>query len=568
MSRMRQMNEKGWDRAICFITIVIVVFLVVAGILMDAFGINPARITDVNDYVTSYVVRTDGTSEKGNKTSYPTTQKGDKAVLLVSDIPALEDGEAAALCFHEWNMSVVAYYHDKQIYSNLEKTTQTKNIIGHRYIVVPVPADYEGDNIRIELTNTQSSGESYVDMWMCSMSGAYKSMLSGHEISFSGLIAIIFVSVLVVLMMFLMGIISRKINPLIFLMLFLVLISCWNFGSCGFLYIMTDSILLSSLVEYAAIFLAPIPLSIYMYIKLRCKFPKIVLAICTIWFSALSVTTFVSWYMEMQVNYGMLLMSLHLSIMFMLMFYIISLIVEMLKHKHHDMQLADWGFMICMIIAFLEFFRRDYVNYITADVLILRESLSVYAIAVLAVSNIASIASMYAKEFTEQMQKAQLEKMAYSDQLTGIPNRSGCYKKMDEMINEGRVDYTMIFMDLNYLKKANDQYGHETGDALLKNVATVISKVFSNVGFYGRWGGDEFIACVPGDPEVANEIVARLNQAIRQANEENELPVELSVAVGCIYSSSDEPLMPADAVSLADHQMYLRKKQMKNETIA
>ena len=200
--------------------------------------------------------------------------------------------------------------------------------------------------------------------------------------------------------------------------------------------------------------------------------------------------------------------------------------------------------------------------------LILRESLSVYAIAVLAVSNIASIASMYAKEFTEQMQKAQLEKMAYSDQLTGIPNRSGCYKKMDEMINEGRVDYTMIFMDLNYLKKANDQYGHETGDALLKNVATVISKVFSNVGFYGRWGGDEFIACVPGDPEVANEIVARLNQAIRQANEENELPVELSVAVGCIYSSSDEPLMPADAVSLADHQMYLRKKQMKNETIA
>ncbi len=563
MSQIRQMTKDEWERSVRVITIAIILILIIVGIMMSTFGINTAQITDISNYVESYVIKNDGTTLEGNGVSFPTVRKGEKAIVTVSNLPT-QDDTLMALCFHEWTMSVRVYYHNEEIYSTGTTNSLADTLIGHRYVVVYIPEDYDGSEITIELTNTQSTGQSYIDLWECPLECAYKSMLSGHEISYMGLISIIFISFISIIIILSMGIITKRINPLLYLMFFQGFTACWNFGSCGFYYITTDSVAFSSLTEYAAIFLAPIPLTIYMRTKLKGKYVKRFISFCTAWFIVLGFITFVTASSPVSPDCGYLLMILHVSIMFKLLFYVISLIFEVFHSKRHDMQIADWGFITCMIIAFLEFFRRDFVNYISADIAFLRDSISVYAVAILTVSTTATIASVYAMEFTKQMQRAQLENMAFNDQLTGILNRAGCSRELERLANEHVKNYTMIFMDLNYLKKANDEHGHETGDALLKDAASVISKTFAKTGFCGRWGGDEFIACIPGAPKKADKKLAELIESIKEYNENHDSPVELSIAAGRIYSSAEAPLSPEDAVKKADEQMYLKKQQMKS----
>ena len=68
--------------------------------------------------------------------------------------------------------------------------------------------------------------------------------------------------------------------------------------------------------------------------------------------------------------------------------------------------------------------------------------------------------------------------------------------KIEEMEKNKVQEYTMVFIDLNDLKKTNDSLGHDAGDQLLQVTAETIMEFFNENGFTSRWGGDEFVACV------------------------------------------------------------------------
>ena len=94
-------------------------------------------------------------------------------------------------------------------------------------------------------------------------------------------------------------------------------------------------------------------------------------------------------------------------------------------------------------------------------------------------------------------------------------------------------------------------------------------KAFEKRGFYGRWGGDEFLACVIGGKQAGEEALAAFRKETAEINErETDLPFGLSVAVGTAVSSDSAPLDPIEAVNLADEQMYEDKKRMKAERTA
>nr|WP_263323139.1 EAL domain-containing protein [Neobacillus sp. Marseille-Q6967] len=89
-----------------------------------------------------------------------------------------------------------------------------------------------------------------------------------------------------------------------------------------------------------------------------------------------------------------------------------------------------------------------------------------------------------------------VNKLAYYDNITGIPNRNLFYKKANEIIksaHEKQFSFALMFLDLDNFKMINDTFGHQVGDELIKKVSDKLSELVLKTGFLARIGGDEFV---------------------------------------------------------------------------
>lgn len=90
----------------------------------------------------------------------------------------------------------------------------------------------------------------------------------------------------------------------------------------------------------------------------------------------------------------------------------------------------------------------------------------------------------------------ELAYLALHDQLTGIPNRryiDSTLKNFIRQYNDLNLSFSVMMIDIDHFKSINDTYGHDTGDKVLKMVATTLSEIFTEPTFIGRWGGEEFM---------------------------------------------------------------------------
>ncbi|MGO9874456.1 MAG: GGDEF domain-containing protein [Acidimicrobiia bacterium] len=115
---------------------------------------------------------------------------------------------------------------------------------------------------------------------------------------------------------------------------------------------------------------------------------------------------------------------------------------------------------------------------------------------------------MNLRDVTEQRAlEAQLEYRASVDALTGLPNRAAL---MQQLSQRGALDdTTVLFIDLDGFKEVNDALGHESGDGVLRDVASRISADMPAGVSVGRLGGDEFLAIMSGAEQAAALAVAR-----------------------------------------------------------
>lgn len=95
----------------------------------------------------------------------------------------------------------------------------------------------------------------------------------------------------------------------------------------------------------------------------------------------------------------------------------------------------------------------------------------------------------------------QLKELAYKDGLTGIYNRSYFYEQAKKLtiasMESGEV-VSFILFDIDHFKKINDNYGHAYGDEAIKHIVSIAKKTLCDKGIFGRYGGEEFVICLPG----------------------------------------------------------------------
>lgn len=161
-----------------------------------------------------------------------------------------------------------------------------------------------------------------------------------------------------------------------------------------------------------------------------------------------------------------------------------------------------------------------------------------------------------------------LENSAYRDTLTGLQNRTAFYEytaEINQKLKNGNADFSALMIDVNYLKKMNDVYGHEQGNIYLHGAADLIRKVFGDDCVY-RIGGDEFAAILEGkaQDDAEQNIRTFKDEIARMKDDESLQPWEkISAAVGLARFDRETESLTEETLRHADEEMYRDKVAMK-----
>ena len=160
---------------------------------------------------------------------------------------------------------------------------------------------------------------------------------------------------------------------------------------------------------------------------------------------------------------------------------------------------------------------------------------------------------------------SELQKLAQYDELTSLPNRSLFTEQLARALGRSQrksAPLAVLFIDLDRFKSVNDTLGHDTGDALLCQVAGRLRKHLRIGDFSGRWGGDEFVVCLEDFGESGNAAAAaqKLLLVLSEKYEIRNSEVYATPSIGiAIYPESGEA---ADRlIKAADLAMYEAKKR-------
>jgi len=150
-----------------------------------------------------------------------------------------------------------------------------------------------------------------------------------------------------------------------------------------------------------------------------------------------------------------------------------------------------------------------------------------------------------------------ISQLAATDGLTGILNRRAFMERLDAELNRAQRNsepLSIVMIDIDYFKKVNDTYGHLSGDVLLQEFARHMSSLLRNYDFIGRYGGEEFVVCLPG---------ARQSQAVHIAERLRMSLLELAIDIPgneeAIQITASFGVAGNDAVSAANSDVLLNK---------
>lgn len=173
-------------------------------------------------------------------------------------------------------------------------------------------------------------------------------------------------------------------------------------------------------------------------------------------------------------------------------------------------------------------------------------------------------AQTFRNHLEEQRQRALL------DSLTGLANRAGLQKRMEEEFERwGRYggELLMAVLDVDHFKSINDRFGHLAGDKVLRLIAQQLSQRLRKSDFIGRFGGEEFVLLLPGTTQDQAAVVL---EALRQGIEESPFHfkterVTITISVGFTAFRPADTL--DDVFGRADRAMYQAKEQGRNRIL-
>lgn len=156
----------------------------------------------------------------------------------------------------------------------------------------------------------------------------------------------------------------------------------------------------------------------------------------------------------------------------------------------------------------------------------------------------------------------EVSEAALTDELTGLLNRRGFFLFAQQQVNLAsryKKYIGLIFLDINDLKKINDDYGHKVGDKAIQAYGKNIRECLRSCDLAARLGGDEFVVLLFINNET--ELLA-INERLRKSIEAQTLNLNISIkaSTGTTFASYESDICLADLIEDADRDMYAMKK--------
>ena len=172
----------------------------------------------------------------------------------------------------------------------------------------------------------------------------------------------------------------------------------------------------------------------------------------------------------------------------------------------------------------------------------------------------------------------QLRRSSLFDTLTGVNNRHFFEQRMDEEISRSirtGDQLSCLFIDIDFFKKVNDEYGHQAGDVALKLVANCLRQQLRGNDVLARYGGEEFVAILPTASESKGlEVAERMRQSVERLAIDVAKGISLQVTISVGVSTfvvqeigQSKPIDKAVLIERADKALYEAKNTGRNKVV-
>lgn len=168
----------------------------------------------------------------------------------------------------------------------------------------------------------------------------------------------------------------------------------------------------------------------------------------------------------------------------------------------------------------------------------------------------------------------QLRSQAQLDSLTKLLNHNAISQRLEEELRRAKrygESLACFMIDFDHFKSINDRFGHQRGDRVLKQMASLIKNSVRAVDLVGRYGGDEFLVILPSTTTENAKVAAKRIKDVFSATKikySRSEPMALSVSIGITGYPASRIKESKDLIAYADKAMYKAKKAGRNCIVA
>ena len=524
-------------------------------IYKDAVFLNDKWQVQVNDEIS------DGVDLE--KFSFSSTVRGDK-ITYRRALPEV-DMLAPCLRIYSSHCLVEVYLDGELIYSFGSERSEKGKMLGGGYHWIALPDNFQNKELTIVYEARENSKFSslYTPVLQGGNNALADFVKENRLAVYIGVFLIVFGCGSFVLSVFLVHF-QKELHNLLCISLFSFCVGLWNICNAGVIQVVSSDMYKNALLEYMSLYLGTIPIMLFYWeVKKEYK------ALRTAFRGLLAINMIFPVVTCILHLFNVVHMCAMLSIFYIILACDIAwgIFISVRKMKsqklYEKVLLFGIGSMSVFVVADVMLFNlQKFGTHLPFSEV---KCLSAIGALLLIISLVVSYCLRIIANYFGKAEREILEKLAFSDALTGLSNRQRFDHEMSQ-IRINKVPYVMIIFDLNNLKYANDTWGHSEGDQLICCFADCLKTSMGEYGLVARTGGDEFAALLmERDVDFVERQLCKLLSSMQSINEQERIKVKLSTAYG--MASSEECAGVDDAYKLADNRMYAMKQKMKRDNL-
>ena len=490
---------------------------------------------------------------------------------LPNNIPAQAD-----FIFESENLMLHLFYDDEEVYAFDPERSPTDNLYATHFNYAPLTPEDAGKMARLELRPVYGNiAPRLLDVCITETSAFMQEYVRSHGFVLAESLITIFIGFAIIGLDIVLREIDHSESDLLALGSAIILMGIWSCMVTEVLQLISGAGALLGALEYMSLLFVPYPIVCFASSLVHPRnwrrynlAARVIATGCIVLTAILFLVFGADMHATLPITHAQLL-----SCAAIVAIEVVAAVRESVRTDiraalvSHNFALL--GFLIFMLCAVADFVVFTFSKHGVSDsAFFARHGLFVFS-AMLAVE-----AAGKSVTYIDRAAYAdKIELIAYTDALTNMGNTTAWKIMRDEVeaaLTDGTLNDAIVCqLDVNFLKKVNDTYGHAAGDRYLKHAANTIQRSFGIEGTCYRTGGDEFTVIIAGD-DLDERLEGCTHLFEVSLDEQSATPVgdvTLSVAIGTAHVSEAEPHTLHAAQKLADERMYANKRAMKAERV-